>query len=148
MAIRENKDTGTITVGIDLKDRSIAAQWANGIVSLLNEQFRKQVAAEAQRSTNYLNGELDKTSSVELRQVIHRLIESQIQTIMLANVRKDFVFRVIDPAVVQDADYYVRPRRALLAFLGLVVGGVLGLSTVLIRDALRAAARVQATTQA
>ena len=59
MAIAESKDTGTITVAIDLKDRFMAAQWANGIVSLLNEQFRKQVSAEAQRSTNYLNGELD-----------------------------------------------------------------------------------------
>jgi uncharacterized protein involved in exopolysaccharide biosynthesis len=141
--VAQNKDTGTITVTISLKDRFVAAKWANSIVSLLNREFREHVSAEAQRSMKYLNGELDKASSVELRQVIHRLIEAQIQTIMLANVRQDFVFRVIDPAVVQDADYYVSPRRALLAFMGLVLGGFLGLTISLVRAAMRAAARVQ-----
>ena len=144
MGISENKETGTIALTIDLQDRFIAAQWANNIVVLLNQKFREQVSAEAQRSMNYLGGELDKASSVELRQVINRLIESQIQTIMLTNIRKDFVFRVIDPAVIQDADYYVSPRRALLAFLGLILGGFLGLSIAVVRDALRAGARVQA----
>jgi uncharacterized protein involved in exopolysaccharide biosynthesis len=144
MRVAENKDTGTITVTIDLKDRFIAAQWANNIIRLLNEIFREHVSAEAQRSMEYLSGELEKASSVELRQVINRLIETQIQTVMLTNVRKDFVFRVIDPAVVQDADYYVSPRRVMLAFLGLIIGGFLGLSIALVRDAMRAAARVQA----
>ena len=144
MRVAENKDSGTIAVTIDLKDRIIAAQWANNIIRLLNEKFREQVSAEAQLSVEYLSGELDKASSVELRQVINRLIETQIQTVMLTNVRKDFVFRVIDPAVVQDADYYVSPRRVMLAFLGLIIGGFLGLSIALVRDAMRAAARVQA----
>lgn len=143
LGVAQNKDTGTITVTISLKDRFIAARWANSIVSLLNQEFREHVSAEAQRSMKYLNGELDKASSVELRQVIHRLIEAQVQTIMLANVRQDFVIRVIDPAVVQDADYYVSPRRALLAFMGLVLGGFLGLIISLVRAAMRAAARVQ-----
>ena len=143
MDVAENKDTGTIAVSIDLKDRFVAAQWANSIVSLLNEKVRDRVAAEAQRSMSYLSGELDKASSVELRQVIHRLIEAQIETIMLANVRKDFVFRVIDPAVVQDADYYVSPRRVLLAFIGLLFGGFLGLCIAAFRDAMRAGARAQ-----
>ena len=144
LGVAENKDTGTISVMIDLKDRFAAAKWANSIVGLLNEKVREHVSEEAQKSMSYLSGELDKASSVELRQVIHRLIEAQIETIMLANVRKDFVFRVIDPAVVQDADYYVSPRRALLAFLGLVIGGFLGLSISLVRDTMRAAAQVQA----
>lgn len=91
----------------------------------------------------YLNGELESASSVELRQSIHRLIEAQVQTIMLANVRQDFAFRVIDPAVVQDADHYVSPRRALLAFMGIVLGGFLGLSISLVREAMRAAAKAQ-----
>lgn len=141
LGIAENKDTGTITVRIDLKDRFIAARWSNSIISLLNEKFRGQVSTEARRSMSYLSDELANASSVELRQVIHRLIEAQIQTIMLVNVRKDFVFRVIDPAIVQDVDYYVSPRRALLAFIGLVIGGFLGLSFSLVRDAMRAAAK-------
>jgi hypothetical protein len=106
---------------------------------MLNQKFREYVAAEAERSIEYLYGELEKASSVELRQVIHRLIETQIQTIMLTNVRKDFVFRVIDPAAAPDADYYVWPRRVLLAFIGLVLGGLIGLVIAAVREAVRAA---------
>ena len=144
MHVSENKDVGTISLAIELNDRSLAAQWANDIVSMLNENFRERVSTEAQGSMSYLNDELGKVSSVELRQVIHRLIEAQIETIMLTNVRKQFVFRVIDPAVVQDEDHYISPRRVLLAFIGLVFGGFIGLCIAAFRDAMRAGARAQA----
>ncbi len=143
LSIQEDKETGTIRISIKLKDRLAAAEWANAIVRQLNETFRAQVASESQKSIDYLNGELDNASSVELRQVIHRMIEAQIQSIMLANVRKDFVFRVIDPAVVADADNNVSPRRVLLAFIGLIIGGLLGLGFVVVRDAMRAGATAE-----
>jgi uncharacterized protein involved in exopolysaccharide biosynthesis len=143
LSVDENPDSGIITIGISLSDRHVAAEWANAIVHSLNEKFREFVAAEAQRSIEYLYGELEKASSVELRQVIHRLIETQIQTIMLTNVRKDFVFRIIDPAVIPDANHVAAPRRVFLAFFGLMFGGLIGLSIALVREALRAARRVE-----
>ena len=147
LGVAQNEQTGIVTVAITLGDRLVAAQWANEIVRLLNAKFRQSVAAEAERSIEYLNGELATASSVELRQVIHRLIETQIQTVMLTNVRKDFVFRVIDPAVAPDADYYVWPRRALMAALTVVIAGFLGLTFALIREAIGAARRVDAASE-
>ena len=144
MGVSENKNNGTVLVTIDLKDRFVAAQWANDVVSMLNESFQSHVAREAQRSIDYLNRELETASSVELRQVIHRLIEAQIETVMLTKVRDEFVFRVIDPAVVQDKDYYVSPRRMLLTVVGLFIGGFLGLCIVAVRDAMRSGRKVQA----
>lgn len=148
LRVSQSKDSGIITVAVSLNDRLAAAQWANEIVRMLNQKFREYVAAEARRSIEYLYGELEKASSVELRQVIHRLVETQIQTIMLTNVRKDFVFRVIDPAVAPDADYYVWPRRVLLAFIGLVLGGFLGLGIAVVSEAVRAAREVDAVPRA
>jgi len=144
LSTEEDQQTGIIMVAISLNDRVVAAEWANEIVRLLNEKFREHIAVESQSSIEYLYGELEKASSVELRQVIHRLIETQIQTIMLTNVRKDFAFRVVDPAVAPDADYYVSPRRVLLAFVGLIIGGFLGLGIALFREAMRAARSVEA----
>jgi uncharacterized protein involved in exopolysaccharide biosynthesis len=139
LSVSTNKDSGIVRIAVSLHDRLVATEWANEIVRMLNQKFREYVAAEAERSIEYLYGELEKASSVELRQVIHRLIETQIQTIMLTNVRKDFVFRVIDPAAAPDADYYVWPRRVLLAFIGLVLGGLIGLVIAAVREAVRAA---------
>ena len=131
------QDRSQIRLG---EHESLAARWADAIISMLNEEFRERVSDEAERSMTYLAEELDKAVSVELRQVIHRLIETQIQTIMLTNIRKQFVFRVIDPAVVPDDDYYVSPRPVLYAFLGLVFGGFLGLCIAALRAAIRAGA--------
>ena len=125
LKVAENKQTGIIRVAIELDDRAVASKWANEIVRLLNEKFREYVAAEAQRSIQYLYNELETASSMELRQVIHRLIETQIQTIMLTNVRKDFVFRVVDPAVAQGVEF---------------------LFEVVHREALRAARKAEAAT--
>ena len=66
--------------------------------------------------------ELEKTSVVGTRNAIYSLMETQIQNIMLANVRKEFAFKVIDPAVVLDDDDFFRPDRLVLAILGLAAG--------------------------
>jgi uncharacterized protein involved in exopolysaccharide biosynthesis len=52
---------------------------------------------------------------------------------MLANVREEYAFRVVDPASVPDADKYVWPRRALILALGLVVSGMGALGWVFAR---------------
>ena len=57
---------------------------------------------------------------------IYRLLENQIKTVMLANVRDQYAFKVIDPAVAPDADDVVRPRKRAMILLGAVFGGVVG----------------------
>ena len=53
---------------------------------------------------------------------INSLIESQINKIMLANVRKDYAFQVIDPAMSPSADSQLRPNRPLIVAVGIVLG--------------------------
>jgi LPS O-antigen subunit length determinant protein (WzzB/FepE family) len=58
---------------------------------------------------------------------------------MLASVRQDYAFRTLDPALPPDVDAYVKPMRALIVALGLLLGGVLGTGFVLLRGVLRSA---------
>ena len=51
---------------------------------------------------------------------------------MLANAREDYVFRIVDPAVVPIDP--TRPNALFLIFLGTFVGGFLGLVAVVIRQ--------------
>jgi hypothetical protein len=141
MIVSEDEEVGTVTVSIDWEDRFVAAEWANDIVFMLNETLRNQVAAEAEKSIEYLNTELAATNLVGLRQAIYGLIEAQIETIMLTKVRQEFVFRVIDPAVVQDEDNFVRPQRLLISLVGLIFGLFFGIFLAAVRDAFTAASR-------
>jgi LPS O-antigen subunit length determinant protein (WzzB/FepE family) len=54
---------------------------------------------------------------------------------MLANSRDEFAFRIIDPAVVPQEK--TRPRRAMIAVVGLMGGFILGVFIVIVRHAMR-----------
>lgn len=121
-AVSEDRRTGLVTLRIEWPDPRTAADWSNDLVARANEFLRQQVIREAQRSIAFLENELSKTSVVERRQIIYRLIESKTAEIMMANARTGYAFLVIDPAVVSDRDNYVRPRRAIIFVVGIVLG--------------------------
>jgi uncharacterized protein involved in exopolysaccharide biosynthesis len=115
-------ETGLLALHIDWTDPELAARWANRMVEMINENLKQQAIGEAQRSIDYLNDALTKTDVVEARAAMYRLMETQINNIMLANVREEFAFKVIDPAVAPEADDFIRPSRLLLAVVGLAAG--------------------------
>lgn len=120
--VTEDRVTGLITLTIDWHDRHLASQWANELVKRVNERLRQRAVAESEKSINYLQRELRKTSVVELQQAIYRLIEAQIKEIMIANVRDEYSFKVIDSAEVPDENDYVSPNRPIVATTSLIVG--------------------------
>lgn len=126
--IEVDRATGHVSLSVEWHDPSLAAEWANAFVSMANERIRSDVVGEAQRSLEYLNKELARGGVVELEAAIFRLVESQINRIMLANVRPEYAFRVLDPALPPDADDFVRPKRLLLVLAGGALGGVIVLA--------------------
>ena len=54
---------------------------------------------------------------------------------MLANVRDEYVLKVIDPAIV--AEEKSGPKRAIICVLFVLLGAFLGVITVLLRSFLR-----------
>lgn len=128
-AITEDRKSGLITLTVEWNDAEASARWANRMVDTLNERLRARAISEAERNTEYLNQELLKTSVVELRQAIYRLIQEQVNNAMLANVQRDYAFRVIDPAVPPETR--ARPKRTLMTLVGAVLGFTVGFIVVL-----------------
>ena len=125
--INASKQTGLITVAIDWRDPEIASRWANGLIRLANNELREQAIEFGEKSITYLNQELERTNVVEIQQAIYKLIEAQIQNIMIANVREEYAFRVIDPAVIPDVDDRISPNRPLIIVIFLGIGLMFGL---------------------
>jgi len=67
-----------------------------------------------------------------MQSIFYQLIEEQTKTIMLVNVRAEYVFNTIDPAVVADEKH--SPRRSLIVILVTLLGGIIGVVSILIRD--------------
>jgi capsular polysaccharide biosynthesis protein len=140
-SINEDEKTGLVTLEIRWFDRDQAADWANALVERLNARIRQRTIQEADRSVRYLNQQLELTSAVEVRQSIFELVERNIRRGMLANVRDQFAFRVVDPALPADPDKFVSPRRVLDVSLGIVVGFFAGLVIAVSHSLLRGGAQ-------
>jgi uncharacterized protein involved in exopolysaccharide biosynthesis len=134
--ISTDKKTGLVTLTIDWRDREAAARWANALVVRLNTEMRLRTTAQTQRSLTYLEKELANTNIVETREAINRLIEAQIRQRMLANVTEEYAFRVVDAAGVPDQYDKIWPRKALMIFVGGVLGAVACSMFILLRAAL------------
>ena len=80
---------GLITITMNWDDPELAALYANKFVKSLNNYIRDDEIAEAQESINYLKKEIENTDLLDIRNVLNLLIQDQLQTIMLANVRED-----------------------------------------------------------
>lgn len=133
LSVNEDRRSGLITLRVEWRDRVEAAEWANSLVASINDQTRARAIQDADLSLKYLGKELENAQSVELRQSIYSLIETQMNRRMLASTRPDFAFRVIDRAQPSDPRKYVSPRRIRVAAFGVLSGALLGIAIALAR---------------
>ena len=71
----------------------------------------------------------------EIKNMLFNLIEEQMKTVMLAETRDEYVFKVIDPAIVADVKF--KPKRSLIVVLGVFVGMFLAIMAIIIRRLFR-----------
>lgn len=129
-----DKKSGLVTLAIEWKDAALAAAWANDLVKRVNRERQLEDIREAESSIDYLQKQLIKTSVTEVEQAIYRLIEGQTKSIMVAQARKEYAFKVIDPAVPPERE--IKPKRTVILALGFVLGLVISIFVVLSRNAL------------
>jgi len=118
--VREDRRTGLVVLSIDWENPDEAARWANELVRRVNVLLRKKAVRESESAISYVKEQLKQTSVVELQQVLHRLIESEMKEIILAKINEEFAFRVIDPAVAAEEAF--KPNTPLLLLLGAMLG--------------------------
>jgi uncharacterized protein involved in exopolysaccharide biosynthesis len=135
--VSEDLQTGLVTLSIEWTDPNLAAAWADTLVQRLNTRLRERALREAETNVAFLQAELAQTSVVSLQQSIGRLLESELQKLMLAGGNVEFAFRVVDTAAAPKK--HVRPKRALIAIVGTILGGILATSVILILHAIRPA---------
>ncbi len=136
--VGEDRKTGLVTLSIEWKDPKLAAAWANLLAMRLNDHMRQRALAAAEANVKYLRHELETTAVVELQQSISRLLENEMQQLMLARGNVEFAFRIIDRAEVPRLKS--KPRRTSIVVVAVLFAGFLSVFVVLIRDAVRSRA--------
>ncbi|MDV6316102.1 Wzz/FepE/Etk N-terminal domain-containing protein [Idiomarina sp. HP20-50] len=135
LSVARDDETGLVTIAVNHKSPKIAEQLTTWLIDEINNHMRERDIQEARRSLEYLNEELQETALSNMQQVFYQLIEKQTQTIMLANVRPEYIFQVIDPPVAPEQK--AKPSRALICIIGTFLGGFLSVGFVLLRNLFR-----------
>lgn len=132
MTFTSNYDTGFVTVSIKHKSPHVAKEWVELIVNQLNYFFRSYDKKEAQLSMDFLNAQIAKTSYTEINQVIAQLLQNKIQQLTLIEANESYVFSYLDPPMVMEEK--TEPNRASILILGFILGGLLSILIVFIRE--------------
>lgn len=135
LAVSEATGTSLVELSVDWTDPEVAAEWANDLVARLNDRMRQRALTDAEKNVTYLQEQLASSSLVALQQSIGRLLETELQKLMLARGNAEFAFRVLDPAVAPKNR--VRPHRTLIVALAVIAGGMLSLLIIFLRHAVR-----------
>ncbi len=135
LSVAEDKETGLVTVSITHFSPYVAQQWVAWLVDELNSKVKNDALNESRTNISYLQQQLEKTNVVDMQSVFYQLIEDQTKSLMLAEVRDEYAFKTVDPAVVPEEK--VGPKRALICILATLLGGMLGTAIVLVRFALK-----------
>ncbi|WP_373317405.1 Wzz/FepE/Etk N-terminal domain-containing protein [Shewanella algidipiscicola] len=129
--VQVDKDTGLIRISVEHLSPSIAQQWVTWLVEDINAEMKQREVAEAVKSSEFLEKQISETHVADIRTVLYQLIEEQTKTIMFAEVRDEYVFKTIDPAIVAEEKF--KPKRALICIVGTLFGGFLACLFVFIR---------------
>jgi uncharacterized protein involved in exopolysaccharide biosynthesis len=135
LSVREDTRKGITTISIEWRDPNTAARWANDLVALVNELLRTRAMDEAKRNVDYLQKQVAGTNVVELQRVMYNLIENETKTLMLANVRVEYAFEVVDPAVAPEVR--IKPKRTLMVAFGAALGFLIGAVTAFLHNSAR-----------
>lgn len=134
-AANKDKESGMVTISVEHLSPTVAQQWVTWLIQDINKVMKDRDVAEAHRSTEFLNQQIALTNVADIKTVLYKLIEEQAKTIMFAEVRDEYVFKTIDPALAPEEK--AKPKRALICVLGTMLGGMLGVMLVLVRHFMR-----------
>ena len=117
--VNDNIKNNTIVISVDFYDPVEAAAMVEHFLTTLNSHMSEEAKRVANTNRKYLEDQLKNTSDPLIKQKIYNLIAHQVETSMMAEVKENFAFKVLDPPMVPDRK--IKPKRALMVMLSFLL---------------------------
>tara|TARA_B100001093_G_C26824579_1_gene1013435 strand:- start:263 stop:1216 length:954 start_codon:yes stop_codon:yes gene_type:complete len=124
-----DKETSFTQISIEHISPETAFNMVSRVINSINLNMRTQDAEEAKISLNYLYAELEKNNISSTKLAITALIEEEIKNLMLAEVTKDYVFKIIDSPRMPELKS--SPSRAAICIIFFIFGFIFSSFTVI-----------------
>lgn len=115
LVVFQEKQTGIVTVSFEFISPSLAQQWLKLYLAEVNDVMRRKDLNEAATAIEYLEKKLLETHVSEIRELLFSLVEEHTKTMTIANVRPDYVFKIIDSPHLPDVK--AGPTRSLIVIV-------------------------------
>ncbi len=102
------------TVSVIHSSPIISKQLLDWLIEDINKAMMEKDVEEAKKSIEYLKLQASKTSVGELRKLFYSMIESHTTTIMLSEVKKEYIIKTIDPPVLPLSPYGIDKIKILI----------------------------------
>ncbi|WP_339067879.1 Wzz/FepE/Etk N-terminal domain-containing protein [Teredinibacter turnerae] len=131
LTITYDSKINLIKVQVEHYSPVVAQAWVELLVSEINLYFKTRDKADAKRNIEYLQEKVSETSIAEMRTVFFDMIETQLKTLMLAEVGDEYLLKnVVQP---KEAELKSSPKRAVLVLLSIIAGGVMSVMFIFIK---------------
>lgn len=124
-------------VNFDYQDPAFAKLMVERYLTELSETMREEILQGASEKSGFLQQELAKTSDVLMKDKISELLANEIEKMTFARVQKYYNFEVVDPPIVPDANKKIKPKRALICILSVIVAFFVSVFAVFFLEFLR-----------
>lgn len=132
MNISQNKATGFISLSYEHVSPEFAYDFITLILREINLLMKAKDIKESSDSLAYLEGLLEETKNTNIKLQLNQMVENQLRTKMLSNIRDDYLLMSIDPPYVPEEKS--SPRRSILSIMSLILSLVLSIFIVLARE--------------
>lgn len=130
ISITQDDKTGLIRMSVEHYVPETAHLWVDALVKEVNQHFQKRDVAEAARNIEYLRAKISETSIAEMQLVFYRMVESQMKTLMLAEVSNEYLLKTVIKPVIPEIKS--KPKRSLICIIGVVLGVLISATIVIV----------------
>lgn len=116
----KKKEGGLVEIIVTTYDSDLSVFIANNIVFYFNDYMRKAAIEESEQLIKFLEKEVVSSSLTEVKARIFSLIKENIADKSLANVRQEFVYKIIDEAY--KSNYPSFPNKFQINIIGAILG--------------------------
>lgn len=121
--VERDSTTGLIKVSLEFYSPALAQEWLQLLIKQVNSDMRRREIQSTKENIAYLEEKVEHIGDIEMKSVFFQLIQEQTKQLMLAEVRSDFVFTIIDPPYKPELKH--APRRALICLIAGFLSGFL-----------------------
>ena len=97
ISVRKDFQTGLIILEVDHISPLVAKEWNDLIIRDINKLTQSVDISRSEKAIGHLNEQINLSTYNNTRELMFRLLETELHSIMIAKTTPDYLFDIIDP---------------------------------------------------